>query len=78
MVSLGQFHKGFEIENEIEGRGQISRDFNSAKMHFWSNLEILTSIGGELWHGQAHNVVNVGFNLTLKVNAYHPTKQQES
>ena len=32
-------------------------------MHFVPNLEILTAIGGELWHGQAQNGVNFDFGV---------------
>ena len=30
---------------------------------FVPNLEIVTSIGGELWHGQAQNGVNFDFEV---------------
>ena len=30
---------------------------------FVQNLEIVTSIGGELWHGQAQNGVNIDFEV---------------
>ena len=30
---------------------------------FVSNLEIVTSIGGELWHGQAQNGLNFDFEV---------------
>ena len=30
---------------------------------FVQNLEIVTSIGGELWHGQAQNGVNFDFEV---------------
>ena len=30
---------------------------------FVPNLEIVTSIGGELWHGQAQNGVNIDFGV---------------
>ena len=30
---------------------------------FGPNLEIVTSIGGELWHGQAQNGVNFDFGV---------------
>ena len=52
---------GSKIMNEIEDRSQskIDKDINSVKMHFVSpDLEILTSIGGELRHGQVQNGVN--------------------
>ena len=42
---------------------KIGRDLNSAKMHFVPNLEIVTSIGGELWHGSAQNGVNFDFEV---------------
>ena len=42
---------------------KIGRDMNSAKMHFVPNLEIVTSIGGELWHAQAQNGVNFDFGV---------------
>ena len=42
---------------------KIGRDLNSAQMHFWQNLEIVTSIGGELWHGQAQNGANFDFGV---------------
>ena len=32
-------------------------------MHFFPNLEIVTSIGGESWHGQAQNGVNFYFEV---------------
>ena len=32
---------------------KINKDLNSAKMHFFGlSLEILTSIGGEVWPGK--------------------------
>ena len=47
---------------------KINRDLNSAKMHFWPKL--LTSIGGDLSHGQAQNGVNfdiwVQFDLEVQ------------
>ena len=36
---------------------KIGRDLDSAKMHFVPHLEIITWIGGELWHAQAYNGV---------------------
>ena len=34
-----------------------------SKMHFVPNLEVVTSIGGELWHGRAQNGVNLDFHI---------------
>ena len=47
------------------------------KCIFVPNLEIVTLIGGELWHGQVQNGVNFALklNLTLKVKVNHPKKQ---
>ena len=39
-------------------QAQSNWDLNSAKMNFVPNLELLTSIGGNLKHGQAQNGVN--------------------
>ena len=47
----------------ISIKPKIGRDLNSAKMHFVPNLEIVTSIGGESWHGQAQNGVNFAFEV---------------
>ena len=60
----------------ISIKPKIGRDLNSAKMHFVPNLEIVTSIGGELWPGQAQNGVNceLKLNLTLKDKVNHPPK----
>ena len=59
---------GVEIKNWIEDQLQSCPKF----VGIWtvlrcisvSNLEIVTSIGGELWHGQAQNGVN--FDLEVK------------
>ena len=44
---------------------------------FVPNLEIVTSIGGELWHGQAQNGVNfdfgVKFDLEGQGQLFHKT-----
>ena len=44
---------------------------------FVPNLEIVTSIGGELWHGQAQNEVNfdfrVQFDLEGQDQSFHKT-----
>ena len=53
---------GFEIKNWIEDRLQSSPKlvgiWTVLRCIFVPNLEIVTSIGGELWHGQAQNGVN--------------------
>ena len=56
---------------------KIGRDLNSAKMHFGPNLEIVTSIGSELWHGQAQNGINFDFEVKfdLEGQGQSPPKQ---
>ena len=51
---------------------KFNRDLNSAGQ----NLEILTSIGGDLSGRQAQNGVNFDFkfNMTLKFNVNRPKK----
>ena len=52
----------FEIKNETENEGQSSPKsiwiLTVLRGIFGKNLEILTSIGGDLSHGQAQNGVN--------------------
>ena len=40
-------------------------NYLSAKMQFIPDLEIVTSIGGESWHGQAQNGVNFDFEVDI-------------
>ena len=58
---------GFEIENWIEDQFQSSPKFVGIwpvlRCFFVPNLEIVTSIGGELWHAQAQNGVNFDFGV---------------
>ena len=51
---------GFEIKNWIDDQFQSSAKFVLRYISV-PNLEILTSIGGELWHGQAQNGINFDF-----------------
>ena len=71
----------FEIKNCIEDQLQSSSKlvviWSVLRCIFVPNLEIVTLIGGELWHGEAQNEVNFDFevNFTLKVKVNHPRKQ---
>ena len=60
-IQRAQFGIGFEIKNDIEGQCQSSPKLIGVltvlRCIFGPNVEILTSIGGELWHGQAQNEV---------------------
>ena len=60
-IFSGWYKIGFEIKNEIEGQCQSSPKFSGIlrvlRCIFGPNLEILSWIGGELWHGQAQNMV---------------------
>ena len=74
---------GFEIKNWIEDQFQSSpklvRIWTVLRCISVPNLEIVTSIGGESWHGQAQNGVNfdLEFNLTLKVKFNHPQNNRD-
>ena len=65
---------GFEIKNEIEGQCQSSPKFSGIltvlRCICGPNLEILSWIGGEWWHGQAQNMVifhcEVKFDLEVQ------------
>ena len=56
---------GFEIKNWIEDQFQSSPKllgiWTVLRCIFVQNLEIVTSIGDESWHGQAQNGVNFDF-----------------
>ena len=58
---------GFEIENWIEDQFQSSPKlvaiWTVLRCIFVPNLEIVTLIGGELWHGEAQNGVNFDFGV---------------
>ena len=58
---------GFEIKNWIEDRFQSSPKlvgiWTVLRCIFVPNLEIVTPIGGELWHAQAENGVNFDFGV---------------
>ena len=70
----GWYKIGFEIKNEIEGHGQsspkISRILRVLRCIIGPNLEILSWIGGERWHGQAQNMAifyfEVNFDLEVQ------------
>ena len=58
---------GFEIKNWIEDQFQSSPKlagiWTVLRCIFGWNLEIVTSIGGELWYAQAQNGVNFDFGV---------------
>ena len=62
---------GFEIKNWVEGQFQWSPKlvgiWTVLGCIFVPNLEIITSIGGELCHGQAENGVNFDFGVQFDV-----------
>ena len=72
---------GFEIKNRIEDRFQSSPKlvgiWTVLSCIFVPNLEIVTSIGGELWHAQAQNGVNFDFEVKfdLKGQGQSPPKK---
>ena len=71
---------GFEIENWIEDQFQSSPKlvgiWTVLRCIFVPNLEIVTSIRGKLWHGQAQNGANFDFvvKFDLKGQGQSPQK----
>ena len=66
-IFSGWYKIGFEIKNEIEGQSQSSPKFSGIlrvlRCIFGPNLEILSWIGGEWWHGQAQNMAIFYFEV---------------
>ena len=60
-IFSGWYKIGFEIKNEIEGQCQSSPKLTGIltvlRCILGPNLEIVSWIGGEWWHGQAQNMV---------------------
>ena len=52
---------GFEIKNQFQSSPKLVGIWTVLRCIFVPNLEIVTSIGGELWHAQAKNGVNFDF-----------------
>ena len=65
---------GFEIKNWIEDQFQSSPKlvgiWTVLRWIFVPNLQIVTSIGGELWHGQAQNGVNFDFGVQFYLEGH--------
>ena len=65
---------GFEIKNWIEDQFQSSPKlvgiWTVLRCIFVPNLEIATSIGGELGHGQAQNGVNFDFGVQFDLEGH--------
>ena len=66
---------GLKIKNWIEVQFQSSPKlvgiWTMLRCIFVTNLEIATSIGGELWHGQAQNGVNFDFGVQFDLEGHH-------
>ena len=67
MYIKSSISSGFEIKKLIAGQFQSSSKlvgiWTVLRCIFVPNLEIITSIGGELWHGQSPNGVNFYFGV---------------
>ena len=65
---------GFEIKNWTEDQFQSSPKlvgiWTVLRCIFVPNLEIVTSIDGELWHAQAQNVVNFDFGVQFDLEGH--------
>ena len=79
-IFSGWYKIGFEIKNEIEGQGQSSPKFlgilRVLRCIIGPNLEILSWIGAEWWHGQAQNMAIFYFEVKfdLEVQGQLPPK----
>ena len=71
---------GFEIINWIEDQFQSSPKlvgiWTVLRCIFVPNLEIVTSIGGELWHGQAQNGVNFDFVVQFELEGHNQSSHK--
>ena len=76
----GWYKIGLEIKNKTEGQCQSGTKFTGIltvlRCIFGPNLEILSCIGCQWWHGQAQNMVFFTFklNLTWKLRVNLPPK----
>ena len=65
---------GFEIKNWIEDQFQSSPKlvgiWTVLRCIFVPNLEILTTIGGDLWHAEAQNGVNFDFGVQFDLEGH--------
>ena len=65
---------GFEIKNWIEDQFQSIPKLvgigTVLRCIFVPNLEIVTSIGGELWHGQTQNGVKFEFGVQFDLEGH--------
>ena len=71
---------GFEIQDWIEDQFQSSPKlvgiWTVLRCIFVPNLEIVISIGGELWHGQAQNGVNFDFGVQFDLEGHHQSSHK--
>ena len=75
MYIKGSIWSGFDIKNWIEDQFQSSPKlvgiWTVLRSIFVPNLEIVTSIGGDLWHGQAQNWVNFDFGVQFDLESHN-------
>ena len=71
---------GFEIKNWIEDQFQSSPKlvgiWTVLRCIFVPNLEIVSSIGVELWHGQAQNGVNFDFGVQFDLQGHNQSSHK--
>ena len=80
MYIKGSIWSGFEIKNWIEDQFQLSPKlvgiWTVVRCIFVPNLEIVTSIGGDLWHGQAQNGVNFDFGVQFDPESHNQSSNK--
>ena len=71
---------GFEIKNWIEDQFQSSPKlvgiWTVLRCIFVPNLEIVTSIGVEVWHAQAQNGVNFDFEVQFDHESHNQSSHE--
>ena len=80
MYTKSSICSGFEIKNWIEDHFQSSPKlvgiWRVVRCISVPNLQIVTSIGGELWHGHAQNGVNFDFGVQFDLEGHDQTSHK--
>ena len=64
--------------HQFQSSQKLVRIWTVLRCIFFPNLEIVTSIGGELWHGQAKNGVNFDFGVQFDLEGQCQLSQKNN
>ena len=64
------------IEDQFESSTKLVEIWTALRCIFVPNLENITSIGGELWHGQVQNGVNFDFGVQFDLEGYNQSSHK--